>query len=59
MDSSGPVLDVMVAGTGFSALVLGVGVVTESIVLALGAAFFLLLALVLVYPFARFTGEAN
>ncbi|SFR35795.1 hypothetical protein [Halogeometricum limi] len=49
-------LDWAVAATGFITLVVGVGVLTESPLSALGTAFFLAVTLALVYPFARFAG---
>lgn len=52
-------LDWKFAAGGFALLVVGVGVVTERPLLSLGAASLLLLALSLVYPFARFAGETN
>jgi hypothetical protein len=52
-------LDWKFAAAGFALLVVGVGVVTERPLVALGAAFLLLLPFSLVYPFARFAGEAN
>jgi hypothetical protein len=58
-ESSRSDLDWKVAAAGLSLLPVGVGVVTENPLLGAGAAVCLLLALGLMYPFAKFAAESN
>lgn len=60
MDESGRSdVDWKVAAAGLSLLPVGVGAVTESPLLGVGAAVCLLLALGLIYPFAKLAAESN